>query len=127
ALLTKLLDSPNEHLRSWAIQLECEDKAAADAVLAKYADLAKSDPSPVVRLFLASGLQRLPLEQRWAVAEQLIKHGEDAKDHNLELMYWYAIEPLVGADKPRGLKLAAACAPELGKLRQFIARRATEK
>ncbi len=30
--------------------------------------MAKSDPSPVVRLYLASAMQRLPLDDRWAIA-----------------------------------------------------------
>ncbi len=124
ATRTRLLGHDDEHVRCWAIQLECEDRKAPEAALTKYAELAKNDPSPVVRLFLASALQRLPIEQRWPIAEALVAHGDDAKDHNLEIMYWYAIEPMVGADRARGLKLATKVAPELKRLRQFIARRA---
>ena len=71
-------------------------------------DLAKHDPSPVVRLYLASALQRLPLEQRWAIAEGLLSHAEDAADANLPLMNWYGIEPLVPADPARALRLGAS-------------------
>ena len=72
----------------------------------KFAELAKSDPSPVVRLYLAAALQRLPLAARWAIAEGLLSHADDAADANLPLMDWYGIEPLVPADPKRALALA---------------------
>ena len=49
-LRLKLLDSPHEYLRAWAIQLEMEGRGAAPA---KFAEMARKDPSPVVRLYLA--------------------------------------------------------------------------
>jgi putative membrane-bound dehydrogenase-like protein len=82
------------------------------------------DPSPRVRLALASALQRLPLEDRWPIAEALIAHGEDAKDHNLPQMYWYAIEPLVPANPERALALAAKS--QIPLVAQHIARRLAE-
>ncbi|MCA9267410.1 MAG: hypothetical protein KDA41_03020, partial [Planctomycetales bacterium] len=121
-LLGKLLADEDETIRAWAVQLEAEDGHAGAQTLARFATMASDDPSPVVRLYLASALQRLPLENRWPIAEQLLQHAEDVDDHNLPLMYWYAIEPLVPADKPRALKLAAQC--KIPLLRQYIARRA---
>jgi putative membrane-bound dehydrogenase-like protein len=56
-----LLDSPHEYVRAWAIQLSTEGGRQSSAILAKFAELAASDPSPVVRLHLASALQRLQL------------------------------------------------------------------
>ena len=76
------------------------------AALAKFAELAKDDPSPVVRLYLASALQRMPAENGWAIAEGLITHEKDAGDANLPLMDWYGIEPLVPADPNRALRTA---------------------
>ncbi|QDU96117.1 PVC-type heme-binding CxxCH protein [Lignipirellula cremea] len=122
ALLLGLLDSSDPYLRSWAIQLDLEDKQTTAEQLARYEAMAADDPSPVVRLYLASALQRLPLEQRWTLAANLIAHEEDADDHNLPLVYWYGIEPLVELDRAQALKLAAGC--KISKVRQFIARRA---
>jgi putative membrane-bound dehydrogenase-like protein len=76
------------------------------------------------RLKLASALQKLPLEERWPVAERLLAHGEDAGDHNLPQMYWYAVEPLVTADPERALVLAGKSAIPL--VTQHIARRLAE-
>jgi hypothetical protein len=79
----------------------------------------------VVRLYLSSALNRLPLEQRWGLGESLIGHGEDAEDHNLPLMYWYGVEPLAGADQGRFLKLAGKS--KIPRVREFITRRIASK
>ncbi len=78
---------------------------------------------PQLRLALASALQRLPLADRWEIAEALIQHGEDAADHNLPQMYWYAIEPLVPSDPTRALALAEKS--KIPLVAQNIARRAS--
>ena len=87
---------------AWAIQLLCESGRPVGLTRgARFAELAKSDPSPVVRLYLAAALQRLPAGRRWAIARGLAGHAEDAADANLPLMIWYGIEPLVPADPGR--------------------------
>ena len=101
ARLLALLDDRSEHVRAWSIQLLCEGPVPGDPVLGKFREMAKSDPSPVVRLYLAAALQRLPLPARWGIAEGLLSHAEDAGDANLPLMDWYGIEPLVPADPAR--------------------------
>ncbi|HEX5243589.1 MAG TPA: PVC-type heme-binding CxxCH protein [Tepidisphaeraceae bacterium] len=121
ALTQELLSSKQEYVRSWAIQLALEDGQASQALLQRLAEMAKSDPSPVVRLALASGLQRLPDADRWAIAEALVAHGEDANDLNLPLMYWYAIEPLVPKNPARAGQLAVES--KIPTVRQYIARR----
>jgi len=122
---TALLDDKNEYVRAWAIQLELEDGQASPAVLERYRKLAASDPSPVVRLYLAAGLQRLDHAQRWDLAEALLQHGEDVDDPNLPLMLWYAVEPLATADKTRAIRLAADC--KFPIVRQYLARRIAEQ
>ncbi len=123
-LLAHLLDDKQPHLRAWAIQLLCERAAPPDATLKRFAELAKYDPSSVVRLYLCSALQRLPPEKRWPIAEELARHAEDADDANLPLMLWYAIEPCVPTDPARAFTLALKC--EIPLVRQFIARRAVD-
>ena len=83
--------------------------------------MASKDPSPCVRLYLSSALQRLKLDDRWAVATALLKHAEDADDMNLPLMNWYAIEPLVNMDLQRFIELAEDTRIPL--VRNHIARR----
>jgi putative heme-binding domain-containing protein len=121
AQLLTLLDDTSEHVRAWSIQLLCEGQAPASDALAKFREIAKSDPSPVVRLYMASALQRLPLDARWGIVEGLLSHAADADDANLPLMDWYGIEPLVPADPAQALRLAVA--GKIPQVRQFIARR----
>jgi putative membrane-bound dehydrogenase-like protein len=116
-----LLDDKSEYVRAWCIQLMAENKNLSDAALKRFAKLAKSDPSPVVRLYLAAAMQRTPVERRWDVVSALLKHGEDVGDHNLPLMYWYAAEPCVAADSARGSYLLEHA--KIPQVREFIARR----
>src|SRR5262245_28956058 len=96
--LLALLDDKAEHVRAWVIQLLCEGPTPAAKALAKFKELAKVDPSLVVRLYLAAALQRLPVSERWPIAEGLVSHDDDANDANLPLMDWYGIEPIVPTD-----------------------------
>jgi putative membrane-bound dehydrogenase-like protein len=104
--LKRALADRGEHMRAWAIQLALEEGKAAAPLLEKLVSLAAKDPSPVVRLYLASAAQRLPLAERWDLLQGLVSHAEDAADHNLPLMYWYAAEPLAEVDSSRALALA---------------------
>jgi len=83
--------------------------------------LAISDPSPIVRLYLASAADRLPLEQRWDLIAALTAHTEDVGDHNLPLIYWYAAEPLATVDPARALELALRS--QVPPLPMFMVRR----
>ncbi len=119
--LLSALDQKSEHVRGWAVRLLVERKNPSRDVLKKFASLAWADPSPRVRLELASALQRIPLGERRAIAADLASHAEDASDPNLPLMIWYGIEPLVAADPEAGLALLKRA--EIPILRRFITRR----
>ncbi|HYD84381.1 MAG TPA: PVC-type heme-binding CxxCH protein, partial [Opitutus sp.] len=106
ALALELLNDAEPYLRGWTIQLACEDKAPSAALLARFTELARNEPSPVVRRFLASSAQRIPVAKRWDIVEALLARGEDANDQNLPFLYWFAAEPLVPADPARALALA---------------------
>ena len=60
------------YVRAWTIQLACEGRAAVRRVARKFAKLAKDDPSPVVRLYLASALQRIEPAKRWDILKGLV-------------------------------------------------------
>jgi putative membrane-bound dehydrogenase-like protein len=116
----RLLGHADPFVRGWAVQLSCES-APAPAVLARMEELAKSDPSAVVRKYLASAAGRVPVAQRRALCEGLVAHEEDAQDANLPLLIWYAVEPLAGTDVKAGAALAAKS--KIPRVREFIARR----
>ena len=62
---------------------------------------------PLVRLYLASSLQRVAVEKRWDAVAGLLSRAEDRNDHNQPLMAWYAAEPLGSLDPQRALTMAA--------------------
>ncbi len=130
------LKSRLEWLRAWTIQLPFEDRESVERILMgrinekdeqllksdlSLNQLAASDPSPLVRLYLASVLQRLPVGDRADILPGLLQHAEDAYDHNLPMMYWYAAEGCVASHPDRALELLKVC--KIPKVREFIARR----
>jgi putative membrane-bound dehydrogenase-like protein len=119
--LVGLLADSSAYVRGWAVQILCEAGTPSQGALAKLADLAKKDQSPLVRLYLASALQRLRAKDCWPIAEGLLSHEADVTDSNLPLLYWYGVEPLVPADLERAMGLAAAAKVPL--VRRYIARR----
>jgi putative membrane-bound dehydrogenase-like protein len=126
-----LLASSDEWVRGWALQLLGEaipqmpadrwNSDGAQGALQGLAALAKDDPSPVVRRYIASLVIRLPAEHRWLPLTELVAHREDASDAQLPLLYWYAAEGSVVTDPARGIELLKAC--RIPKVREFIARR----
>jgi len=120
--IVELLRNKREWVRAWTIQLALEGTAASRTSLsATLANLAAKDPSPVVRLYLASALQRLSTTQRVPVAGHLAARREDADDPNIPLMIWYGIEPIISKDDRAAEAFLQNARIPL--IRQFIAHR----
>ncbi len=114
-------------IRTWAIRLLLDDREAAandPATLPALVALAGKETTAPVRLALTSALQRVPVSSCAALATPLLRHPEDAADHNLPQMLWYGIEPL-GDHDPAALAALAKVA-EVPLVRRCIARRLTE-
>jgi len=76
----------------------------------------------VVRLFVASAAVRSRSEDfRAGLVKRLLAHSEDASDHNLPLMYWFAMEPLVAEHPSESLN--AALDTKIPKILNFTTRR----
>ncbi len=143
--LRPLLRHADEHVRTWAVRLISDawpldtvmsarptwraDFAAAEQTAPAWqeelARMARADESGLVRLALASALQRLPVAQRAALASVLVARGEDETDHNLPLLIWYGLIPLGDAEPAALVKVAANC--YLPQTRRYIARRLAEE
>jgi putative heme-binding domain-containing protein len=122
--LLELLDDSDEYVRSWAIQMLAEDFTPPADAITRFGLMANEDESPVVRLYLAALLQRLDHNQRWEIAEHLMKKGEDADDHNIPVMLWLGFEPLVTDNPERALILASQS--EIPSVARFTSRRVVE-
>ncbi len=129
----------DDHVRTWAIRLLSdtwpldtvmsqrprEMAAPPDAdLITRFVALAKTDSSGLVRLALASVLQRLPPRQRVGLAAALLARGEDASDHNLPLLIWYGLIPVAESAPDALATIALGC--ELPVTRRLIARRLAE-
>lgn len=124
-LLSTALKDKDEYVRAWAIQLLCEDGAPAPDITGQMIGMAKSDPSPVVRLYLASAMQRTDAATGWQLAEALItRHAEDEDDHNLPKMIWFGFEKMVKENPKRALEIAASS--KLSLISRFTARRTVD-
>ena len=119
--LLDYLDDKDRYVRAFAIQFLCEDKNASATARARFAELAQSDPSPVVRLYLAAALQRMEHGQRWPILSNLARHSEDARDNNIPRMLWFALEPMVPLHPEKSLELAVK--GKLPNLQEHVARR----
>jgi putative membrane-bound dehydrogenase-like protein len=123
----KALKDSDPHVRGWTIQLAMESPSANLLTMDKLVDLAANDPSPVVRRYLASALQRSTYDVREAVLEQLLGWDEDATDPNLPLLCWYALEPLAGNPSHRDKALEMARQSKLPNLFAFTLRRIADQ
>ncbi|MEX1223957.1 MAG: PVC-type heme-binding CxxCH protein, partial [Pirellulales bacterium] len=142
--LKQQLQHKDEHIRTWAIRCltetwQIDGPLGPLPIMGEYSqrekryfliktfqpllvEMAKQENSPLVRLTLASTLQRLPIAQRAELAAALASHAADAEDHNLPLMVWYGLIPVEPAEL-----VDVFHASQWPKLRQFIARRLTEE
>ncbi|MFM8890042.1 MAG: hypothetical protein ACKOTB_00210, partial [Planctomycetia bacterium] len=103
-------------------------RAVADRVAAEWAlaaedmlAVAASDDSGLVRLSLASCLQRLPLNGRIDLAAALMARSTDAADPDLPLVVWYGLIPAVEALPTQAADLAIAC--RWPRTQRLVARR----
>ena len=138
AMLRKRLADPAESVRTWAIRLltdawpldtvagvsRAESVQVPADLLAKFAEMARTDDSGLVRLALASTLQRLPTKLRPTLAAALLARGEDATDPNLPPLVWYGLIPLIQRDPLAVVSLAAE--GKFPRVRQWSARRFSE-
>ena len=85
----------------------------------------ESSKDGLVRLHLASSMQRRPLDERWPIALALAQHAEDATDHQQPLMIWYGIEAAVPAAPEKALELISAA--KMDTVRRLVSRRLAEE
>lgn len=131
------LASPSENVRAWSVRASLDSMPIDDVfrdhptaitvdpeLLSSHVSLAKTDPSGLVRLALASNIQRLPVKDRAELAKALMSREEDANDHNLPLLVWYGLMP-VAEELPSSL-IEVAIESKWPLVQRLIARRLAE-
>jgi putative heme-binding domain-containing protein len=125
-----LLDDPSPRVRAWGVRLLVDDGRPSTAVIDRLATMAgaitgrdgeAAERSPLVRLYLASAMQRVPEDSRWPIAEALTRESAPGLTPNHTLLIWYGLEPLVARDREQAAALLRRCPSPM--LCRFIARR----
>ena len=118
------LENNDQYIRGWAVNMLVEDMSVSDKTLKMFVEMASNDKSPVVRLDLAVALQRIEEERRWDLASALLNNEEDADDHNIPHMIWFAVEPLVSQFSQRAIEMAKES--KIPMVAEYISRRAVD-
>jgi putative membrane-bound dehydrogenase-like protein len=119
-LLLGFSASEHEHVRSAWVRLMADRPVDLHMTAVRIANKAE-DPSPLVRLCVASALDRLPGSFPFTAASRLVKFEEDMGDRVQPKLIWHRIEPLIVENFELSMKLFAESKSQL--LRRNIARR----
>ena len=101
AFAEEMLANPAEHVRAWTVRLLGDKKTVSPRLAARFAGLAQTDPSVVVRAQLACTAKRLPGEQAWPVVMHLLLRDADATDPVVPWLLWWALEDKAISDHGR--------------------------
>jgi len=139
--IARVFRDESEHIRTWAVRLlvdqwptdlmtggrpisAVQQEIISPNIGAELKRLAESDSSGLVRLALASALQRMVPLARMRFATALVARKEDAVDHNLPLLIWYGLIPLINEVPADALPVVAKS--EMPVVRRYVARRLGE-
>ncbi|HYV26719.1 MAG TPA: PVC-type heme-binding CxxCH protein [Candidatus Eisenbacteria bacterium] len=94
------------------------------AIMKRMLDLARTDPSPVVRNQLACTAKRLPNTDALPIIRELLGRYEDVNDPQIPLLIWWAIENKAISDREQVVDLLVSSSDwQRPLVRQFIAER----
>jgi putative membrane-bound dehydrogenase-like protein len=114
-------ETAREAIRAQIVHLLCHRRKPAVEVVEWLVEQVPAEKSALVRIHMASALQRIDLDDRWELAKALTQLKIDPADRNLALLIWYGFEPLVAADGKRALGIGVRS--KIPLIRQFTARR----
>ena len=99
------LRDADDYVRGWTVQLLADGHRVSPELLSAMVSLAEEDPSPVVRRYLASAIQRVGVEAAWRLIAALARRAEDAGDWNLPGLIWFALAQRMPGDLERAFTL----------------------
>jgi putative membrane-bound dehydrogenase-like protein len=88
----RLLSHHSEDVRAWILRWFGDRRRVTSLQRERLIELARTDPSPVVRSQLASTCQRLPCSDALPVVHALFGRSEDVSDPHIPLQLWWAVE-----------------------------------
>ena len=112
--------SEDEYVRAAWVRQVADRPVELHIDAVRVADKAK-DPSPLVRLCVASAINRLPGTLPFTAAKRLVAFEEDMKDRVQPKLIWHRIEPFIVGDFKQSMELFSASKSQM--IRRNIARR----
>ena len=119
-MLFKSLDQSDEHVRAAAVRMMTHRRLSFGSVANTIVTLA-NDPSPLVRLYVASVINRLPTSHSFEAARRLVAFETDMQDRVQPKLIWHRIEPFIAGDFEQSMTLFNASKSQ--QLRLNIVRR----
>ena len=113
-------DDESENIRAWVVRL-LSDKPVGSLEVADWIVKRATDPSPLVRLYVASAIGRLPQAQAFETAMKLVAFEEDANDRVQPKLIWQQIEPFIAGDYEKSIRLFGVSKSQM--IRRNIIRR----
>jgi putative heme-binding domain-containing protein len=104
-LAFELLSHPVDHVRAWTVRLLGDRRQVESRFNDRLVELAKTEPSPVVRSQLACTCKRLPGPVALPIVAELLGRKEDLADLHIPLLLWWAIEDKAISDRAGVLHL----------------------
>ena len=114
--------SDNESIRAWAIRfIESPISNSIGSTPPRLLKKLAGDPSPLVRLYVASAINHLDPDSAFVVAQKLVTFEEDMKDRVQPKLIWHRLEPFIVNDFVKSMVVFRASKSQM--LRRNIARR----
>jgi len=121
SFLLGLADFEDEHIRAWVVRLLAEEKNLSQVAKIKLTEMAANDSSGLVRLYIASALNRFDLDSDYEIYKALLRHQSDQSDRIQPHLIWNRIEPHVLPNWEKAIELILDS--KFPQIRENIARR----
>ena len=105
ALAARLLDHPNEDVRTWTVRLLGDAKKVSPDIQRGLVHAARNDTSCWVRSQLACTCKRLPGKDALPIVAELLRRSEDLNDPHIPMLLWWAVEDKAVSDRAQVLAL----------------------
>ena len=99
----RLLSHPLAEVRAWTVRLLGDREQVAPELAKRFVELAREDPSVLVRAQLACTARRLPRSMAIPITSTLALRDVDKSDPYVPLLIWWAIERDALASEGEGL------------------------
>lgn len=101
----EFLGHPSEHVRAWTVRLMGDRGRVGPRITERLVELARREPSPIVRSQIACTSKRLPGPDALPILDALLGRAEDLVDPHIPLLLWWAIEAKAISEREGVLKL----------------------